>query len=95
MGIMLQQELNIKIVSTNGQISLGKEYAGKQVQVSKLDDGTLIIKTGKFIPDNEKWLYKDNNLERLQASIKEAKSRERVNNFEELLANFEKTIEND
>lgn len=92
---MLQQEINIKIVSTNGQISLGKEYAGKQVQVSKLEDGTLIIKTGKFIPDNEKWLYKGNNLERLQTSIKEAKSRERVNNFEELLANFEETIEND
>lgn len=94
---MLQQNNTdtIKQVGANGQISLGKEYAGKQVQVSKLNDGSLIIKTGKFIPDNEKWLYDGNNLEKLEKAIKSAESRERINNSEELLAKFERVIEND
>lgn len=76
----------IKQVGMNGQISLGKEYAGKQIQISKLDDGTLIIKAGKFIPDNERWLYRDNNLEKLEAGIMWAESTKKHNrglSFEE------------
>lgn len=46
-----------KQVRMNGQVLLGKEYAGKQIQILKLEDGTLIIKPGKFIPDSERWLY--------------------------------------
>lgn len=92
---MLSQVSNIKVVSVNGQLSIGKEYAGQQVQILKQDDGTLLIKKGKFIPDNEKWLYEGDNLERLKASIEWAKNHEPQNNFEELLAKFERAIEND
>ncbi|AAY61712.1 hypothetical protein RFEPED_1603 [Rickettsia felis str. Pedreira] len=42
----------IKQAGNNGQISLGKKYAGK------------------FIPDNEMWLYRDNNNEVLDKAIK-------------------------
>jgi hypothetical protein len=92
---MLQQELNVKIVSTNGQISIGKEYAGSQVQIIKQDDNTLLIKKGRFIPNNERWLYEGDNLKKLKASIKEAKNRKRIDNFEELFIKFESAIEND
>jgi len=81
---MQQQELNIKVVSANGQISIGKEYAGSQVQIVKQDDDTLIIKKGKFIPNNERWLYEGDNLERLRAALKEAENREPQDNFEEI-----------
>lgn len=74
----------IKQVGANGQISLGKEYAGKQVLVSKLDDNSLIIKTGKFIPNNEKWLYEGDNLERLKEAINWATTHKRRDNFEEI-----------
>ncbi len=92
---MLQQELNIKIVSANGQISIGKEYAGSQVQIIKQDDDTLLIKKGKFIPNNERWLYEGDNLERLREAVKETKSRKPQNNFEEIMAKLERVIEND
>ena len=94
---MLQQNITdtIKQVGANGQISLGKEYAGKQVLVSKLDNNSLIIKTGRFIPDNEKWLYEGDNLKKLEKAIKSAESRERINNSEELLAKFTRVIENE
>lgn len=88
---MLQQESTIKIVSTNGQISIGKEYAGSQVQIIKQDDDTLLIKKGKFIPDNELWLYEGGNLKRLREAVKWAKSHKRRENFEEI----KKVIEND
>ena len=74
----------IKQVGINGQISLGKEYAGKQIQISKFDDGTLIIKPGKFVPDNERWLYRDNNLEKLEAALAQAKTSKRRENFKEI-----------
>lgn len=94
---MLQQSNTntIKQVGANGQISIGKEYAGLQVQVIKQDDDTLLIKKGKFIPNNERWLYEGDNLERLDKAIKSAESRGRVNNFEELLVKFERAIENE
>lgn len=93
--MLLHNTDTIKQVGANGQISLGKEYAGKQVQVSKLDDGSLIIKTGKFIPDNERWLYKGDNLQKLEKAIKSAENRKRINNSEELLVNFERAMNNE
>jgi len=92
---MIQHELNIKIVSTNGQISIGKKYAGSQVQIIEQDNDTLLIKRGKFIPNNERWLYDRDNLQKFREAVKEAKSRKPQNNFEELLAKFERAIESE
>jgi len=74
----------IKRVGNNGQISLGKEYAGKQIQISKFNDGTLIIKPGRFIPDSEQWLYRDGNLEKLEAALADAMASPRADNFSEI-----------
>ena len=48
----------IKTVGTNGQISLGKKFAGQTVILDEIDTGVWIIKLGRFIPDNEKWLHR-------------------------------------
>lgn len=93
---MLQEnKIDVKIVGVNGQLSIGKEYAGQQVQLLKQNDGTLIIKKGKFIPDNEMWLYKDDNLTKLERAVKSAKKQKRLNNFEELAQKLERVINND
>jgi hypothetical protein len=47
----------IKTIGSNGQISLGKEYAGKSVLVDEIEPGVWIIKIGQFIPDSERWLH--------------------------------------
>ncbi|MEY4463063.1 MAG: hypothetical protein RLZZ81_34 [Pseudomonadota bacterium] len=75
----------IKHVGNNGQISLGKKYAGKQIQVLTLSDGTIIIKPGKFIPDNEMWLYRNNNNEMLDKAIRWTEENKRRENFDEIL----------
>lgn len=80
---MIQQELNIKIVSTNGQISIGKKYAGSQVQIIEQDNDTLLIKRGKFIPNNERCLYEDDNLQKFREALTQ-------DNFEEMMTKLER-----
>jgi len=47
----------IKTVGINGQISLGKSYAGKKVLIEEQEPGVLLIRTAQVIPDNEAWLH--------------------------------------
>ena len=50
----------IKTIGRNGQISLGKKYAGQSVMLEEIDAGVWIVKLGRFIPDNERWLHGPN-----------------------------------
>ena len=45
--------VEIKTIGSSGQISLGKEYAGRTVMVEELETGVWLIKTAQVIPDNE------------------------------------------
>lgn len=47
----------IKVVGANGQISLGKQYAGRQVLVEEQEPGVWLVRTATVIPDNERWLH--------------------------------------
>ena len=58
----------IKTVGSSGQISLGKKYAGQTVMLNEIDTGVWIVKLGRFVPDNEKWLHGSD----VQAEINEA-----------------------
>jgi len=46
----------VKVIGANGQISLGKKYAGHQVVVQEWEPGVWHVRTAKVIPDNEAWL---------------------------------------
>ena len=47
----------IKLVGSNGQISLGKQYAGRHVLVEESEPGVWIVRTATVIPGNERWLH--------------------------------------
>ena len=47
----------VKVVGANGQISLGKQFAGRQVLVQEQEPGVWLIRTATVIPDNERWLH--------------------------------------
>lgn len=47
----------VKVVGANGQISLGKQFAGRQVLVEEQEAGVWLIRTATVIPDNERWLH--------------------------------------
>ncbi len=48
---------SVKVVGSNGQISLGKQFAGRQVLVEQNEPGVWLIRTATVIPDNERWLH--------------------------------------
>lgn len=47
----------LTMVDSNGQIFLGKEFAGKQVQVEIREPGVWVIRTVVIVPANELWLH--------------------------------------
>ena len=51
------QAASVKVVGANGQISLGKQFAGRQVLIEEQETGVWLIRTATVIPDNERWLH--------------------------------------
>ncbi len=47
----------LKTIGASGQISLGKQHAGRQVLVEEQEDGVWLVRTAQVIPDNERWLH--------------------------------------
>ncbi len=47
----------IKQIGASGQISLGKEFAGRTVVIDSNEPGIWVIKTAQTIPDGELWLH--------------------------------------
>jgi hypothetical protein len=47
----------VKVVGANGQISLGKQFAGRQVLIEEQEPGVWLVRTATVIPDNERWLH--------------------------------------
>lgn len=47
----------VKVIGANGQISLGKQFAGRQVLVEEQEPGVWLVRTASVIPDNERWLH--------------------------------------
>ena len=59
----------VKVVGANGQITLGKQYAGRQVLVEQSEPGVWIVRTATVIPDNERWLHLSDAAADLQAAM--------------------------
>ncbi|MBF8376793.1 hypothetical protein IW967_02755 [Alicyclobacillus mali] len=59
----------IRTVGSNGQISLGKEYAGKLVWLHEMEPGVFMLKIGEFVPDSERWLMDPSVQQELEEAI--------------------------
>ncbi len=59
----------IKQVGASGQISLGKEFAGRTVVVDTSEPGVWVIKTAQTIPDSELWLHQPEAADRLDRAM--------------------------
>ena len=51
--------LQVKKVNKQGQISIGKKFSGKTVQVDEYPDGTIILRPVEIISEFEVRLLKD------------------------------------
>ena len=59
----------IKRIGASGQISLGKEFAGRTVVVDSSEPGVWVIKTAQTIPDSELWLHELEQAHRLDRAL--------------------------
>ena len=59
----------IKQVGASGQISLGKEFAGRTVVIDSSESGVWVIKTAQTIPDSELWLHQPEAADRLDRAM--------------------------
>ena len=59
----------VKVIGTSGQISLGKQYAGKTVLVEEVEKGVWLLKIARVIPDNEVWLHTEPVKSRIDRAI--------------------------
>ena len=50
--------LNVKQVNKQGQISIGKKYAGKNVRIDEYPDGTVVFEPVEIISEFEMKLIK-------------------------------------
>ena len=67
-------QASVKVIGANGQISLGKQYAGRQVLVEEQEPGVWLVRTATVIPDNERWLHHPKTSADLQKALSWAKA---------------------
>jgi len=60
---------SVKIIGANGQISLGKQFAGRQVLVEEREPGVWLVRTATVVPDNERWLHEPQAAAQLQEAL--------------------------
>ena len=76
-------------VGVSGQISLGKEYAGRTVLIDSSEPGVWVIKTAQTIPDSELWLHQPEasaQLDRALLAITESPSAADLDALEQQLS---------
>ncbi len=91
----MTHQQQVKTIGANGQLSLGKEFAGKMVLVDQIEEGTWIIKCGEFVPDSEKWLYKGNNFTKVEKALEWAAKNKPSANFNTLIQGIENDLNKD
>ncbi len=48
------KQTKLLTVASNGQISIGKSWAGRQIVIEEVGEGELHIRAGVFVPDSQK-----------------------------------------
>jgi len=65
----LVTKTSVKVVGSNGQISLGKEFAGRKVLVEEQEPGVWLVRTALVVPENELWLHQPKAREDLHRAL--------------------------
>lgn len=54
---MVSAVKKLATVGNNGQISIGREFAGREVLIEKYGDGRVVISPGIFVPDHHETFF--------------------------------------
>jgi hypothetical protein len=64
------KSMDVKTIGSSGQISLGKQFAGRTVTVEEVEDGVWLVKAARVIPENELWLHTPEMNKKLTEAIR-------------------------
>lgn len=67
MGATLSSE--IKVVGKSGQISLGKRFAGKTLELQRLDDGSILLRAVAMVPESQLWTLQEPDTSRIARGL--------------------------
>ena len=67
----------IKVVGKSGQISLGKRYAGKTLELQRLDDASLLLRAVAMVPESQLWTLEEPHRSRIARGLAWAAQTER------------------
>lgn len=57
MSVMAEPSTStLRLLGAEGEVALGKEYAGYSVSIEALEPGVWTIKLGQLVPPSERWL---------------------------------------
>ena len=66
---IVETKTSVKVIGANGQISLGKEFAGRQVLLEEREPGVWMIRLAVVIPENEMWIHQPQAASELQRAM--------------------------
>ena len=64
-----KDRVEIKVVGKSGQISLGKSYAGKMLQLERRRDGTLVLIAVAMVPETQLWTLQEPHRSRIERGL--------------------------
>ena len=58
-----------KVVGRSGQISLGKRYAGKTLELQRLEDGGILLRAVAMVPETQLWTLAEPDRSRIARGL--------------------------
>lgn len=65
----ISMQTRIKIIGSNGQLSLGKRFAGRPVLMEEQEPGVWLLRIASIVPDNEQWLHESQSAVDMQNAL--------------------------
>jgi len=59
----------IKVVGKSGQISLGKRYAGRTLELQRLEDGSILLRAVAVVPESQLWTLEEPDRSRIARGL--------------------------
>lgn len=88
---MRTKQAKLLTVPANGQISIGKSWAGRQIMVEEIGNDEIRVLSGIFVPDSQRTFHTDEAKESLAAFNKwETKNPPKATDVSSLFSSLKK-----
>ncbi|MGH7244895.1 MAG: hypothetical protein ACREJD_15890 [Phycisphaerales bacterium] len=73
---MAKHNPSTRLVDSKGRLTLDGRFAGRTVLLEESEEGSIVIRLARVVPEAEAWLYENPEaLKRVRRGLKDAESR--------------------